>query len=130
MKKMMLTLAAALLLPAAAFAQTAPATMPAGTMPATTAPATTAPATTTSAPATSSHRHTRVKTATPAPVPGKVVNVNSASAAELTTIPGINAKIAADVIKNRPYKNVAELVKKVKGIGPKNVLKMQPYISF
>ncbi|WP_291423167.1 helix-hairpin-helix domain-containing protein [Deinococcus sp.] len=117
MKKIMLTLAA-LLLPAAAFAQTAPATMPAPTAP------------TRPAPATSSHHHSQVNTATPAPMLGKVVNVNTASAADLTTIPGINAKIAADVIKNRPYKNAAELVKKVKGIGSKNVLKMQPYISF
>ena len=58
------------------------------------------------------------------------VNVNTASAAELMKIPGVSAKIAAEVIKNRPYKNSAELVKKVKGIGPKNVLKMMPMLSF
>lgn len=64
------------------------------------------------------------------PTAAKVVRVNSASAADLMTIPGISAKIAADVIKNRPYKDVNELVKKVKGIGPKNVKKMIPYLNF
>ncbi len=58
------------------------------------------------------------------------VNVNMASAADLTKIPGVSPKIAADIIKNRPYKNSAELVKKVKGIGPKNVQKMLPNILF
>ena len=58
------------------------------------------------------------------------VNVNTATAAELMKIPGVNAKIAAEIIKNRPYKDSAELVKKVKGIGPKNVLKMMPMLSF
>ena len=58
------------------------------------------------------------------------VNVNTATAADLMKIPGVNAKIAAEIIKNRPYKNSAELVKKVKGIGPKNVMKMTPMLLF
>jgi competence protein ComEA len=61
---------------------------------------------------------------------GAMINVNTASAADLTKIPGVNAKIAAEIIKNRPYKNAAELVKKVKGVGKKNVKKMIPVISF
>ena len=78
---------------------------------------------------------TTTTTAAPAPTAampaaGTVINVNTASAADLVKIPGINAKIAADVIKNRPYKDAAELVKKVKGIGPKNVKKMLAFISF
>ena len=58
------------------------------------------------------------------------VNVNTATAAELLKIPGVNAKIATEIIKSRPYKDSAELVKKVKGIGPKNVMKMMPMLSF
>ena len=97
--------------PAVAFARKSATTMP--TMPAATTITTTAPATTAAIPASS----------TP-------INVNSASAADLLKIPGINAKIAAEVIKNRPYKDAAELVKKVKGIGPRNVKKMLAFISF
>ena len=47
------------------------------------------------------------------------VNVNKASLKDLETLPGIGPKIAADIIKNRPYKDGKELQTKVKGIGPK-----------
>ncbi len=106
MRKPILTVLAAVLLlaPASAFAKThKPA---ATTMPATTS--TTMPATT----------------------KGMMVNVNTATSAELVKIPGVSAKIAAEIIKNRPYKDTAELVKKVKGIGPKNVKKMEAMLSF
>ncbi|TSA87152.1 helix-hairpin-helix domain-containing protein [Deinococcus detaillensis] len=116
MRKPILTvLAAALLLaPASAFAQTTttPAAKSATTMPATTMPAAT------------------TKTAMPGTMKGMMVNVNTATSADLVKIPGVSAKIAAEIIKNRPYKNVAELVKKVKGIGPKNVKKMEAMLSF
>ena len=85
---------------------------------------------TTPAPAHHGHGKHDKAAAPAAPLPGKTVNVNTASATDLATVPGINAKIAADVIKNRPYKNSADLVKKVKGIGPKNVKKMLPYLGF
>jgi competence protein ComEA len=58
------------------------------------------------------------------------VNVNTASAADLQKLPGVSAKIAADIIKNRPYKTEAELVKKVSGIGPRNVKKMESVLSY
>ncbi|WP_293911695.1 helix-hairpin-helix domain-containing protein [Deinococcus sp.] len=59
-----------------------------------------------------------------------MVNINTASAADLAKLPGVSAKIAADIIKNRPYKTEAELVTKVKGIGPKNVKKMSSMLSY
>ena len=59
-----------------------------------------------------------------------MVNINTASAADLVKLPGVSAKIAADIIKNRPYKTEAELVAKVKGIGPKNVKKMSSMLSY
>ena len=102
MLKTLLTLAA-LLLPTA-FAQTAP-TVP--TMPTTTTPAHPA-----------------------ASAPLTPVNVNTASPAQLATLPGVSSKIAANIIKNRPYKNSDELVKKVNGIGKRNVKKMLPYLAF
>jgi len=40
----------------------------------------------------------------------KIVNVNSASEAELLTLPGFTRKSAAAVIENRPYKDKRDLV--------------------
>jgi DNA uptake protein ComE-like DNA-binding protein len=40
----------------------------------------------------------------------KVVNVNSASEADLLTLPGFTRKKAAAVIQNRPYKDKRDLV--------------------
>lgn len=46
-----------------------------------------------------------------------LVNVNSASAAELETLPGIGPSKAAAIIANRPYHSVDDL-DRVPGIGP------------
>ena len=58
------------------------------------------------------------------------VNVNKASAAQLETLPNVGPKIAADIIKNRPYKDGKELQAKVKGIGPKTWAKIEKYVLF
>ncbi len=53
---------------------------------------------------------------------GKKVNINTAKADELATLPGVGAKTAAEIVsyreKNGPFKNLEDL-KKVKGIGAK-----------
>jgi competence protein ComEA len=65
-----------------------------------------------------------------APVTG-VVNINSASAAELEALPGIGAKTAARIIeyrqKNGPFKKIEELMN-VRGVGEKNFLKLKGQI--
>jgi competence protein ComEA len=58
------------------------------------------------------------------------VNVNNATAAQLETLPNVGPKIAADIIKNRPYKDGKELQAKVKGIGPKTWAKIEKYVLF
>lgn len=58
------------------------------------------------------------------------LNVNTASLGDLEKIPGMNAKLAQAVVAARPFKNQADLVKKVKGIGTKNVKKFAPYLKF
>jgi competence protein ComEA len=58
------------------------------------------------------------------------VNVNTASLKALETLPGIGPKIAAEIIKNRPYKNGKELQTKVKGIGPKVWQDIQKFVLF
>ena len=58
------------------------------------------------------------------------VNVNTATVAQLETLPGIGPKIAADIIKNRPYKSGKDLQAKVKGIGPKVWADIRKYVLF
>jgi competence protein ComEA len=64
--------------------------------------------------------------------PATVVNVNTATAAELTQLPGIGAKTAARIIdyrqKKGPFKKPEELMN-VQGIGEKSFLKLKAQIS-
>jgi competence protein ComEA len=59
-----------------------------------------------------------------------LIKLNSATAMQLEKLPGIGPKIAAEIIKNRPYKNAAELQKKVKGIGAKVWKNIEALVSF
>jgi competence protein ComEA len=59
-----------------------------------------------------------------------VVNINTATAAELTLLPGIGKSKADAIIAFRqtnPFKSAADLVK-VKGIGDKMLSKIQQYV--
>ena len=58
------------------------------------------------------------------------VNVNTANLKTLETLPGVGPKIAAEIIKNRPYKNAKALETKVKGIGPKVWSEIKAYVLF
>ena len=58
------------------------------------------------------------------------VNVNTATTAQLETLTGIGPKIAAEIIKNRPYKSGKELQSKVKGIGPTVWNDIKKYVTF
>jgi competence protein ComEA len=72
------------------------------------------------------------RTAAKPATPTGVVNINSASVAELDALPGIGAKTAALIVeyrqKNGPFKKVEELMN-VRGIGEKNFLKLKPQLS-
>jgi len=61
-----------------------------------------------------------------------VVNINTATAAELDSLPGIGAKTAARIVeyrqKNGPFKKVEELMN-VRGVGEKNFLKLKPQLT-
>lgn len=61
-----------------------------------------------------------------------LVNINSASAADLQTLPGIGTKMAELIIeyrqKNGPFKKVEELMN-VRGIGETNFLKLKAQIT-
>ena len=66
------------------------------------------------------------------PASPAVVNINTASATEIATLPGVGAKMAARIIeyrqKNGPFKKIEELMN-VRGIGEKNFLKLKPQIT-
>jgi competence protein ComEA len=61
-----------------------------------------------------------------------IVNINTASAADLEALPGIGAKTAARIIeyrqKNGPFKKIEELMN-VRGVGEKSFLKLKAQIT-
>ena len=61
-----------------------------------------------------------------------VVNLNTATATQIATLPGIGEKAAQRIIeyreKNGGFKKIEELMN-VKGIGEKSFLKLKPLIS-
>lgn len=61
-----------------------------------------------------------------------VVNLNTATLAELETLPGVGAKVAARIIEYRekkgPFKKIEELMN-VQGIGEKSFLKLRPQLT-
>ena len=65
-------------------------------------------------------------------VPAGPVNLNRASAEQLTTIPGIGEAMARRIIEwrkqNGPFRRVEDLMK-VKGIGEKSLEKMRPHVT-
>ncbi len=59
---------------------------------------------------------------------GGLVNVNTATAAELETLPGIGASRAQAIIDNRPYQTVDDL-NRVPGIGDATLNRLRPLVA-
>ena len=66
------------------------------------------------------------------PAPAGKVNVNTASAEQLTVLPGVGPKLAARIVETRQksggFKSTQELMN-VQGIGEKNFLKLKPQLT-
>ena len=64
--------------------------------------------------------------------PAGKVNLNTATVEQLTTVPGVGPKLAARIVEQRQksgsFKSVQEIVS-VKGIGEKNLVKLQTYLT-
>jgi len=78
-----------------------------------------------SSPRSSSSRSTK-------PVSTQMVNINTATATEFQTLPGIGAKMAARILdyrdKNGPFKKIEDLMN-VRGLGEKNFLKLKAQLT-
>ena len=75
----------------------------------------------------------RTAAAKPAPASSSApVNLNTATAAQIATLPGIGPKAAERIVeyraKNGGFKKIEELMN-VKGIGEKSFLKLKPLIT-
>jgi competence protein ComEA len=64
--------------------------------------------------------------------PAGVININTATAEQLDSLPGVGAKLAARIVdyrqKNGGFKKLEDLMN-VQGIGEKNFLKLKPLIT-
>jgi competence ComEA-like helix-hairpin-helix protein len=64
-----------------------------------------------------------------APAEGSlVVNVNTATQAELETVPGIGPVLASLIIAGRPYQSVDDLVR-ISGIGERSLERMRAFMT-
>ena len=67
-----------------------------------------------------------------AAAPGAIVNLNTATQAQLEALPGLGAKVAERIIEYRKqnggFKKVEDLMN-VKGIGEKSFLKLKPRLT-
>jgi competence protein ComEA len=83
------------------------------------------------APQATSQTKTTTRSAKAA-VPTSPINLNTATEAQLASLPGIGAKAAQRILefrqKNGGFKKIEDLMN-VKGIGEKNFLKLKPYIT-
>lgn len=60
--------------------------------------------------------------------PEAALDLNHASAAELQQLPGIGPTLSARIVAGRPFASVEEL-RRVKGIGPKTLENVRPFVK-
>jgi comEA protein len=79
------------------------------------------------------HEVTQRKSKKPEDLKGLVVNLNTATAQQLQQLPGVGEKMAQRILTYRqqhgPFHTLEDL-DAVKGLGPKKLDKMRPYVRF
>jgi competence protein ComEA len=97
-----------------------------------TAPEAPPPATASTAPATQPVKPAAAESQTPPSPANALLDLNTATQSQLEDLPGIGASKAKAIIayreQNGAYKTVKQLLE-VKGIGPKMLEKLEPYIT-
>lgn len=58
----------------------------------------------------------------------KLVDLNTATLAELDGLPGVGRKRAEAIMAKRPYRRATELLR-IKGFGPKMFAKVRPFVT-
>lgn len=58
------------------------------------------------------------------------INVNTASRDDLEFLPGVGPKIAAEIVKHRPYRDADDFIRKVPGLGADDWARLRPYVVF
>lgn len=66
--------------------------------------------------------------AAPGPQATGLVNLNTATQAELERLPGIGPTLAKRIMEGRPYASADDLLR-VKGIGPRTLEKLKPLVA-
>ena len=66
--------------------------------------------------------------ASPRTAPGGKIDLNTADAAALESLPGVGPQIAQEIIDARPFKSVGDL-EKVRGIGPARMKDLKPLVT-
>lgn len=61
-------------------------------------------------------------------LPAQAIDLNTATLAELETLPGVGPKTAQTIVEGRPYGAVEDLLR-VKGIGEATLEKLRPYVT-
>jgi len=70
----------------------------------------------------------KAKTKAETPVVAGLIDLNTADAAALETLPGVGPAIAKDIIAARPFKSVDEL-EKIKGLGEAKITALKPKVK-
>ncbi len=62
-------------------------------------------------------------------VTGERINLNTATQVQIEALPGVGPKMAAQILKARPFSSLKDL-DAVKGIGPSMLKKLEPLVRF
>ena len=75
------------------------------------------------------HDATKPRTGTASASPARRIDLNTGSTAELESLPGIGPKMAEQIIRARPLKNI-EALDAMPGMGPKKIEALRELVSF